>query len=166
MYRSIVNTTIQETLSMLFLKRNIKTRIQLAKPNAEDIVNRNATSKEEIVRRSFRPGDEVLVRYYRKRHEKWIPGSVIREIGNVDVLNFSWWNDMETTHWSNSRFHSLHNRENGYISCGQSLQYSNAKCFRKRSVDTPPPFDTSVSSQTSVSDNNDKRVYIQCVIPE
>ena len=57
MYRSTVNTTTQETPSMLFLKRNIKTRIQLAKPNPEDIVNRNKTSKEEIVRRSFRPGD-------------------------------------------------------------------------------------------------------------
>ena len=33
-------------------------------------------------------------------------------------------------------------------------------------VDTPPPFDTSVSSQTSVSDNIDKRVIVQCAIPE
>ena len=83
MYRSFVNTTTQETPSMLFLKRNIKTRIHLAKPNPEDIVNRNTTSKEEIVRRSFRPGDEVLVRDYRKRHEKWISGSVIRKIATL-----------------------------------------------------------------------------------
>ena len=83
MYRSTVNTTTQETPSMLFLKRNIKTRIQLAKPNPEDIVNSNTTSKEEIVRRSFCPGDEVLVRDYRKRHKKWISGSVIRKIGTL-----------------------------------------------------------------------------------
>ena len=51
---------------MLFLKRNIKIKIQLSKPNPKDIVYRN-TSKEEIVRRSFRPGNEVLVRDYRKR---------------------------------------------------------------------------------------------------
>ena len=46
MYRSTVNTTTQETPSMLFLKRNIKTRIQFAKPNPEDIVNRNITKKK------------------------------------------------------------------------------------------------------------------------
>ena len=38
MYRSAVNTTTQETPSMLFLKRNIKPRIQVAKPNLEDTV--------------------------------------------------------------------------------------------------------------------------------
>ena len=32
------------------------------------------------MRHSFRPGDEVLFRDYRKRHEKWISGSVIRKI--------------------------------------------------------------------------------------
>ena len=36
----------------------------------------------------------------------------------------------------------------------------------ERNVDTLPPFDTSVSSQTSVSDNIDKRVTIQCAILE
>ena len=82
MYRSTVNTT-HETPSMFFLKSNIKTRIQLAKPTPEDIGNWNTTSKEEIVRRSFQPGDEVLVRNYRKRHEKWIPASVIRKIGTL-----------------------------------------------------------------------------------
>ena len=66
---------------MLILKRNIKNRIQLAKPNPEDVVNRNITSKDEIVRRSFRTGDDVLVRDYRKRHERWILGSVSRKIG-------------------------------------------------------------------------------------
>ena len=79
MYRSTVNTT-QDTPSMLFLKSNIKTQIQLAKLNPEDIVNRNTTSKEEIVSRSFRPGDKVLILDYRKRHEKWISGSVIHKI--------------------------------------------------------------------------------------
>ena len=36
----------------------------------------------------------------------------------------------------------------------------------KRNMDTPPPFDTSVSSQTSISDNIDKRLTVQCAIPE
>ena len=36
----------------------------------------------------------------------------------------------------------------------------------EKNVDTPPSFDTFVSSQTSVSENIDKRVTVQCAIPE
>ena len=36
----------------------------------------------------------------------------------------------------------------------------------ERNMDTPPPCDTSVSPQTSSSDNIDKRVTVQCAIPE
>ena len=104
MYRSTVNTTTQETPSMLFLKK---------------MVNRNTTSKEEIVRR---PGDEVLIRDYRKRHEKWISGSVIRKIGTLmyEILadGVTW-----KRHIDQILFYSPHYRENskkGCISCEQS----------------------------------------------
>ena len=158
MYRSTVNTTTQETPSMLFLKRNIKTRIQLAKPNPEDIVNRNTTSKEEIVRRSFRPGDEVLVRDYRKRHEKWISGSVIRKIGTlmyeISADGVTWKRHIDQIRDS---IHPITEKTvKTDTSVVSSLPNIHTPSVLERNVDTPPPFDTSVSSQTSVSDNIDK----------
>ena len=168
MYRSTVNTTTQETPSMLFLKRNIKTRIQLAKPNPEDIVNRNTTSKEQIVLRSFSPGDEVLVRDYRKRHEKWISGSVIRKIGTLMYENLAdgvtWKRHIDQIRDS---IHPIKEKTvKTDTSVVNSLPNIHTPSVLERNVDTPPPFDTSVSSQTSISDNIDKRVTVQSAILE
>ena len=146
MYRSTVNTTTQETPSMLFLKRNIKTRIQLAKPNPGDIVNRNTTSKEEIVRRSFRPGDEVLVRDYRKRHEKWISGSVIRKIGTlmyeISADGVTWKRHIDQIRDS---VHPITEKTvKTDTSVVSSLPNIHTPSVLERNVDTPPPCDTSV----------------------
>ena len=75
-----LHTNTESTFNVIL---NTKSRIQLTKPNPEDIVNWNTTSKEELVRRLFWPGDEVLIRVYRKRHEKWRSTSVIRKIGTL-----------------------------------------------------------------------------------
>ena len=120
------------------------------------------------MRRSFRPGDEVLVRDYRKRHEKWISGSVIHKIETLiyEILadGVTWKRHIEQIRDSIHPFREKTVKTD--TSIVSSLPNIHTPSVLERNVDTPPPFDTSVSSQTSVSDNTDKRVIVQSAIRE
>lgn len=83
MYRTTKNATTNETPANLFLKRELKTRLNLVKPVLKDIVHRNTTPKDEIVRRSLNIGEEVMVRDYRSNREKWIYGVIKDKVGTL-----------------------------------------------------------------------------------
>ena len=120
------------------------------------------------MRRSFHPGDEVLARDYQKHHEKWISGSVIRKIGTLmyEILA----DDVTWKRYIDQIRDSIHPITEKTVKADTSVVSSSLNIptpsVLERNVDIPPPFETSVSSHTSVSDKVDKRVTVQCAIPE
>ena len=96
----------------LFLKRQLRTRLTLLKPDQKDDVRRKQMQQHDQDPKQVRtvqPGDHVAVRQVRGS-EKWVPGIVVQGLGpvaymvNVIIRNTS--TDMLTTKWRQR--HVLH----------------------------------------------------------
>lgn len=87
-YRNSVHATTNQTPAMLFMNRNLRSRIDLLKPNLRrDVQNRQFSHLPTKPTRSFEIGQGVLARDYRE--DKWTPGRISTRTGplmyTVDV---------------------------------------------------------------------------------
>ncbi|XP_058868762.1 uncharacterized protein K02A2.6-like [Acipenser ruthenus] len=86
-YRNTPHATTDESPAMLFLKRKLRTRLDLLKPDMSLHVEKNqglqiAQRQNSAKDRQFQVGQAVLAREYRKG-DKWIPGVVTAKTGPV-----------------------------------------------------------------------------------
>ena len=86
-YRSTPNSTTGRTPSELFLKRNIRTRLDLFKPSVLEMVTQNQSKQKyhhdkQSQMRSFEIGEPVLAQNFRGT-PKWLPGVIVGKTGNV-----------------------------------------------------------------------------------
>lgn len=85
-YRITPHSLTGETPSLLFLKRNIRTRLDLLKPNLrEKIMLKQSAKLQENHARNFVEGEKVAVRNY-TGPKKWKIGTVVNREGS---LNYS-----------------------------------------------------------------------------
>ena len=86
-YRSIPHTTTEETPAELFLRRPIRIRLDLLKPNLENKVTQKQESQKRFhdnggnKMREFVLGQNVLVENLRSTTPKWITGKIIAKTG-------------------------------------------------------------------------------------
>uniref|UniRef100_A0A3B3IN70 Gypsy retrotransposon integrase-like protein 1 n=1 Tax=Oryzias latipes TaxID=8090 RepID=A0A3B3IN70_ORYLA len=87
-YRNTPHATTKEAPAMLFLKRRLRSRLDLIKPNVRGAVR--VSQDSQLLRRQghsregqFGVGDPVLVRDYRRGEEKWTDGVVQEQTGPV-----------------------------------------------------------------------------------
>ena len=86
-YRSSAHATTNVSPSELFLKRKLRIRFDLLKPDTKGVVeSKQATQKEHHDKhsklQSFPIGSPVVVRDFRHPN-KWIPGVILRMLGPV-----------------------------------------------------------------------------------
>ncbi|KAI7813566.1 hypothetical protein IRJ41_020631 [Triplophysa rosa] len=80
MYRNAVHATTGQPPAMIFFKRNLRSRLDLIKPNVRWYVeNKQFASIKDRPTKTFRVGQEVLARDYRM--EKWQPGTIVTRTG-------------------------------------------------------------------------------------
>ena len=82
-YRTTPHATTNETPSMLMFGRNIRTRLDLIKPNTQDVVQRKQYVESKHCGNELREleqGDLVQVRDYRDGR-KWATGNVVSKTG-------------------------------------------------------------------------------------
>lgn len=81
-YRKAPNATTSHSPAMLFLKRDIRTRIDLLLPDLKSRVQeRVRKGVYEFQDRKFNVGDHVAVRDYRAANSKWKFGDIINQDG-------------------------------------------------------------------------------------
>jgi len=85
-YRNAVHSTTNETPSKLMFNRQLRTRLDLLRPNLTMTVNKKQDKQREHFSgsktRTVYPGQHVIVRDYRTR-DKWISATVQKQISNV-----------------------------------------------------------------------------------
>ena len=86
-YRSTPNTTTGRTPSELFLKRQIRTRLDLLKPSISETITHNQSQQKhhydkQTKMRTFEIGEHVLVQNFRGA-PKWLSGVIVGTAGNV-----------------------------------------------------------------------------------
>ena len=84
-YRSTPHATTNLSPSELFLKRKIRTRLDLLKPDTQRMVNTKQESQKKYhdqhaKARTFTVGQPVMIREYRSQ-TKWVPGIVKTQCG-------------------------------------------------------------------------------------
>ncbi|XP_026065967.1 uncharacterized protein K02A2.6-like [Carassius auratus] len=80
MYRNATHSTTGQTPAMMFLKRNLRSRLDLIKPDVRrDVENKQFVHMNNRQTRNFQVGQEVLARDYRL--EKWQPGTITTRTG-------------------------------------------------------------------------------------
>ena len=90
-YRSTPHSTTGVPPAELFLKRQLRTRLTLLKPDQEAAVRRKQVQQKQQhdqnskQMRTFRPGDHVAVLQFRGS-EKWVPGIVVQALGPVAYM--------------------------------------------------------------------------------
>ena len=90
-YRSTPHSTTGVPPAELFLKRQLRTRLTLLKPDQEAAVRRKQAQQKQQhdqnskQMRTFRPGDHVAVLQFRGS-EKWVPGIVVQALGPVAYM--------------------------------------------------------------------------------
>ena len=98
-YRTTPNSTTRLTPSELFLKRRIRTRLDLLKPQVATWVERKQALQKQYHdkgsrMREFDSGQRVLVENLRGE-PKWLPGTIIEKAGSVSyhvqVGEGIWW---------------------------------------------------------------------------
>ncbi|XP_061892219.1 uncharacterized protein K02A2.6-like [Entelurus aequoreus] len=87
-YRNAPHMTTSESPAMLFLRRRLRSRLDLVKPNVSATVELAQEGQRECrdlvaKDRRFAVGEAVLVRDYRRGEEKWMPGLVASQEGPV-----------------------------------------------------------------------------------
>ena len=86
-YRTTTHTTTEETPAEMFLRRPIRTTLDLLKPNLEDKITQKQDSQKRFhdnagnKMREFTLGQYVLVENLRNTTPKWISGKVIAKTG-------------------------------------------------------------------------------------
>lgn len=79
-YRNATHATTGQTPAMMFLKRNLRSRLDLIKPNVRrDVENKQLVHMKDKPARNFQVGQEVLACDYRL--EKWQPGTIATRTG-------------------------------------------------------------------------------------
>ncbi|KAF7686487.1 hypothetical protein C0J45_22906 [Silurus meridionalis] len=80
MYRNATHSTTGQTPAMMFLKRNLRSRLDLIKPDVRrDVENKQFVHMNDRQARNFQVGQAVLARDYRL--EKWQPGTITTRTG-------------------------------------------------------------------------------------
>ena len=90
MYRSTVHSTTGVTLSSLFLKRELRTRFDLLRPDREsEVARKQAQQKDHHDRRSssrkFSVGDLVMAKNFRAGPD-WVPATIVARLGPLSYL--------------------------------------------------------------------------------
>ena len=71
-YKNAPHATTNESLAKLFRGRNLRSRLDLIKPNVKDTVEKKQfENKSGYERPQFNIGDNVMVRDYRENRDKW-----------------------------------------------------------------------------------------------
>lgn len=86
--RNTPHSTTKESPAMLFMRRKLRSRLDLLKPSAasrvEKVQEAQCAHRDIHAKaRKFQVGDKVLVRDYGRGGEKWTPGVVSAETGPV-----------------------------------------------------------------------------------
>ena len=81
-YRSAPHATTELSPAQLLLGRNVKTRLDLIKPDVSRKVNKKLLQPNDRTLKSFDHNQNVWVRNYR-RGPKWVRGTVIEQTGPV-----------------------------------------------------------------------------------
>ena len=89
-YRSAPHATTNQSPSSLFLKREVRTRFDLLKPDGEtQVTAKQALQKlahdRKVKLREFTVGQEVMARNYREGDE-WVPGVVVERKGPLSYI--------------------------------------------------------------------------------
>lgn len=90
-YRSTPHTTTGVPPAELFLKRQLRTRLTLLRPDQEATIRQKQRQQKEQhdhdskQLRTFQPGDHVAVRQFRGP-EKWVPGIIVQSLGTVGYM--------------------------------------------------------------------------------
>ncbi|XP_062865163.1 uncharacterized protein K02A2.6-like [Trichomycterus rosablanca] len=92
-YRNAVHSTTNQAPAMLFIKRTLRSRIDLLKPNLRrEVQNKQFSMLPSEATRTFDVGQEVLARDY--RGNKWTPGRNVTRNGplmyEVDIGEQTW----------------------------------------------------------------------------
>ncbi|KAL4009353.1 hypothetical protein ACER0C_003205 [Sarotherodon galilaeus] len=83
-YRNATHATTGHTPAMLFMGRNLRSRLDLLKPDIRKDVQDKQSSMVEATRnktRFFNVGQKVLARDYRDPSQKWQPGTILSRTG-------------------------------------------------------------------------------------
>ena len=92
-YRSAPHATTGFSPAQLLLGRNVKTRLDLIKPDVKREVDKKLLQSNSSTLKSFDPNQSVWVRNYR-RGPKWVQGTVIEQAGpvlyRVKVNDLTW----------------------------------------------------------------------------
>ena len=86
-YRFTKHATTNVSPSELFLKRKLRTRVDLLKPDIKNFVSSKQAEQKShhdgsAKLRILFPGQSVMVMNYRSS-DKWIPGTVLKKLGPV-----------------------------------------------------------------------------------
>ena len=89
-YRSTVHSTTGVTLSSLFLKRELRTRFDLLRPDRKsEVARKQAQQKDHHDRRSssrkFSVGDLVMAKNFRAGPD-WVPATIVARLGPLSYL--------------------------------------------------------------------------------
>ncbi|CAC5377657.1 unnamed protein product [Mytilus coruscus] len=84
-YRNTKHSTTNETPAKLMIRRDLKTRMNLLRPNIENqvqIKQEEMCDRRKTYQREFKDGQSVVVRDYRDKN-KWTPGTISTKTGPV-----------------------------------------------------------------------------------
>ncbi|BES94666.1 Hypothetical Protein NTJ_07476 [Nesidiocoris tenuis] len=83
-YRRTPNITTGESPSKRFLQREIRSKLDILKPDVvRDVADQLRKSQVSFMDRSFNVGDPVAVRDYRTPDQKWAFGTVVSKDGTL-----------------------------------------------------------------------------------
>ncbi|XP_065056420.1 uncharacterized protein K02A2.6-like [Rhopilema esculentum] len=91
-YRSTPHSVTKQAPSELFIKRILRTRLSLVKPNLASAVEEKQHQQKKyhdqkgVKSRELRENQPVLVRNHRDSTEKWIPGVIVKKKGLLTYL--------------------------------------------------------------------------------
>ena len=81
-YRNAPHATTNESPAKLFLGRNLRSRLDLIKPNVKDTVEKKQFENVSGYKLpQFNIGDNVMVRDYRENSDKWTNAQVTQKTG-------------------------------------------------------------------------------------
>ncbi|XP_041829036.1 uncharacterized protein K02A2.6-like [Melanotaenia boesemani] len=83
-YRNTAHATTGCSPAMLFMGRNLRSRLDLLKPDIrKHVQDKQASTKEstKIKTRTFNIGQKVLARDYRGQNQKWQPSQILSQTG-------------------------------------------------------------------------------------
>ena len=92
MYRSTPHTVTGVSTAELFLKRQMRTWFNLLKPSLTETVEEKQQNQKKYhdkgrtKLRELSEGDHVHVRNFREGKERWIRGTVVKQLGPVSYL--------------------------------------------------------------------------------